>query len=53
MKRRQFIAGRHKSDVINAIIRLILPLLEPTRWDQTLKKFPNYFDLWGPVSRAQ
>ncbi len=42
---------RHKSDIINAIIRLILPLLEPTRWDQTLKKFPNYNDLWGPVSR--
>jgi hypothetical protein len=24
----------------------LLPLLEPTRHDSTLKKFPNYFDLW-------
>jgi hypothetical protein len=28
----------------------VLPLLEPTRHDATLKKFPNYFDLWGSDS---
>jgi hypothetical protein len=41
---------RHKSVVINSVMRMILPFLEPTRWDQTLKKFPNYTDLWGPIS---
>jgi predicted N-acyltransferase len=44
---------RHKSVAINSIMRIILPFLEPTRWDQTLQKFPNYTDLWGPISRAK
>jgi predicted N-acyltransferase len=38
---------RHTSAFINRIMRVALPLLEPTRNDETLKKFPNYFDLWG------
>jgi Peptidogalycan biosysnthesis/recognition len=38
---------RHTSAVINMLMRLALPLLEPTRHDVTLKKFPNYLDLWG------
>jgi hypothetical protein len=25
---------------------MALPWLEPTRYDKTLKKFPNYRDLW-------
>jgi Peptidogalycan biosysnthesis/recognition len=38
---------RHTSTIVNAFLRVALPLLEPTRHDPTLKKFPNYFDLWG------
>jgi hypothetical protein len=26
-------------------MRSLLPWLEPTRYDETLKKFPNYFEL--------
>ena len=43
---------RHTSPVINALMRVALPLLEPTRHDETLKKFPNYADLWGAGSGA-
>src|SRR5258708_4550362 len=43
---------RHTSPIVNRLMRLALPLLEPTRHDATLKKFPNYFDLWGSDSRA-
>ena len=38
---------KHTSKVINAILRRVLPLLEPTRYDKTLRKFPNYSDLWA------
>jgi hypothetical protein len=38
---------RHTSPLINMIMRVALPSLEPTRHDETLKKFPNYADLWG------
>jgi hypothetical protein len=37
---------KHTSVIINAIMRMALPLLGPTRQDKTLKKFPNYFELW-------
>jgi predicted N-acyltransferase len=37
---------RHRSPVINAMMRWILPLIEPTRHDPTLKMFPNYDELW-------
>jgi predicted N-acyltransferase len=43
---------RHTSAVINMLMRVALPLLEPTRHDVTLKKFPNYPDLWGSDSKA-
>ncbi|MGB9163069.1 MAG: GNAT family N-acetyltransferase [Rhodomicrobium sp.] len=36
---------RHASPLMNAVLRRILPLLEPTRNDETLKSFPNYSDL--------
>jgi predicted N-acyltransferase len=36
----------HTSLVINTILRRLLPLLEPTRYDETIKKFPNYSELW-------
>jgi hypothetical protein len=32
---------KHASSVINMLLRLALPWLEPTRYDKTLKKFPN------------
>jgi hypothetical protein len=37
---------RHTSRLKNPLLKLILPLIEPTRYDKTLKKFPNYDDLW-------
>jgi hypothetical protein len=43
---------RHTSPIVNIFMRVALPLLEPTRHDVTLKKFPNYFDLWGSDSAA-
>jgi len=43
---------RHTSAIINILMRIALPLLEPTRHDVTLKKFPNYVDLWGSDSAA-
>jgi hypothetical protein len=37
----------HRSRVVNAVLKRALPLLEPTRYDKTLPKFPNYGELWG------
>jgi predicted N-acyltransferase len=36
---------RHTSVIANAVLRPVLPLIEPTRFDPVLKKFPNYHDL--------
>jgi hypothetical protein len=38
---------RHTSDPINAVMRRVLPFIEPTRFDPTLAKFSNYRELWG------
>jgi hypothetical protein len=38
---------RHTSSIANQILKIALPLLEPTRYDKTLQKFANYKDLWG------
>lgn len=38
---------RHTSPVANAVLSRVLPLIEPTRYDPTLKKFSNYAELWG------
>jgi len=38
---------RHTSAIPNAFLKRILPLIEPTRFDLTLKKFSNYNELWG------
>ena len=38
---------RHTSAIINAVLERILPWIEPTRYDPTLKKFANYRELWG------
>ena len=31
-------------------MRMALPWLEPTRYDKTLRKFPNYVELWDSVA---
>jgi hypothetical protein len=36
---------RHVSPPLNAVLRVLLPWLEPTQYDQTLKKFANYYQL--------
>ncbi len=38
---------RHTSPAVNAVLKLLLPWLEPTRYDKHLKKFSNYNELWG------
>lgn len=43
---------RHTSPIANLVLKLVLPLIEPTRGDETLKKFPNYHDLWGDADRG-
>jgi Peptidogalycan biosysnthesis/recognition len=37
---------RHRSAAINAILKPLLPWIEPTRYDPILRKFPNYAELW-------
>lgn len=36
---------RHISGIKNAILKWVLPLIEPTHYDKTLQKFPNYGEL--------
>jgi hypothetical protein len=38
---------RHRSTAVNAVLRRIMPLLEPTRADPTLRRFRNHGALWG------
>jgi len=38
---------RHTSGVINAPVKWLLPWLAPVRYDETLKRFPNYRELWA------
>jgi Acetyltransferase (GNAT) domain len=38
---------RHTSTICNAVFSRILPWIEPTRYDKTLKKFANYDELWA------
>jgi Acetyltransferase (GNAT) domain len=44
---------RHTATAWNAILRRILPWIEPTRYDKTLKMFANYNELWGPTVGEQ
>ena len=45
---------RHTSPVCNAVFARILPWLEPTRYDKTLKQFANYHELWAaPKGKKQ
>ena len=41
---------RHTSWMINVALKRVLPLIEPTRYDKTLRKFSNYGELWGQTS---
>jgi Peptidogalycan biosysnthesis/recognition len=41
---------RHCSPVVNAALKWLLPLIEPTRYDPSLRKFANYGELWGDRS---
>ncbi len=36
---------RHVNPLINSVLPWILPFLEPTRYDESLPKFPNYREL--------
>jgi hypothetical protein len=38
---------RHTSRIPNMVLKKLLPLLEPTRYDKTLPRFANYPELWG------
>lgn len=37
---------RHRSAAINALLKRLLPFIEPTRHDPILRKFPNHDELW-------
>jgi hypothetical protein len=43
---------RHTSTPINALLKRILPVLEPTQYDETLVKFRNYQELWARPETA-
>ena len=38
---------RHTSTIANQALKFLLPLLEPTKYDATLRKFANYNELWS------
>ncbi len=38
---------RHASPVANAVLKRVLPWIEPTHSDPILKKFANYAELWA------
>jgi hypothetical protein len=38
----------HTSEPTNALMKWILPLIEPTHFDKTLAQFSNYHELWAP-----
>jgi hypothetical protein len=37
---------RHASPLMNAVVKRVLPWIEPTRYDPVLPLFPNYAELW-------
>jgi hypothetical protein len=44
---------RHTSMICNWVFGRILPWLEPTRYDKSLKKFPNYDELWASAGDSK
>jgi hypothetical protein len=43
---------RHTSSIVNTFLGWMLPFLEPTRYDKTLRRFPNHAELWGSSPAA-
>ena len=43
----RFMHVRHTAVIANQALKILLPLLEPTRYDATLPKFANYNELWS------
>ena len=41
---------KHTSMISNTVLKLILPLIEPVRYEPILRKFPNYLELWDTPS---
>ena len=42
---------RHRSPIANFFMKRLMPWLEPTRHDKTLREFANYHELWGDDAR--
>jgi predicted N-acyltransferase len=38
---------RHRSPVLNVVMKRVMPYLEPTRHDKVLRDFRNYQEMWG------
>ena len=38
---------RHTSGPLNAVLKRLLPVMEPTRYNPILPNFDNYRELWG------
>jgi hypothetical protein len=38
---------RHRSPVLNLVMKRMMPYLEPTRHDKVLRGFANYAEMWG------
>jgi len=43
---------RHTSALMNTPVRWLLPWITPVRYDPTLKRFPNYHELWPTSAKA-
>jgi predicted N-acyltransferase len=43
---------KHTSPLLNALLKRLLPLLEPTRQEKILRKFPNYDELWRDTDKT-
>jgi predicted N-acyltransferase len=43
---------KHTSPLFNALLKRLLPLLEPTRQEKILQKFANYGELWNRRSEV-
>ena len=41
---------RHTSWLMNAVLKRALPWLAPVRYDETLRRFANYADMWASPS---
>lgn len=44
---------RHVSPIPNAILKLFIPFLDPTRYDEILPRFANYREIWADAPSAE